>query len=332
MGLSICGKSQKTDSLFHINGNILLGEIKKMDFGRITFKMDGMGTILVDIEKINTIKSSKFFEIITSHGRRLYGNIDSCSTPGLITLNSGYDSNNFHLYQIVEIFPIKSTFFLRTSGGISLGFNYTKGSNIGRFNIDWNLKYRNKGTELSLTASNIQTFTPNDTINTSSKFDYNLNLQRKLPGIWSWTSTVGISQNTELGLDLRLKAVLGVLGDVLHTNNQRLYAVVGAAPNYEVASENTDNTTNIEALFSINYLIFNYGFPELKLTTKLDLSPSLTTKNRLRADYNLDAKIEILNNFYVGGTFYYSFDSKPASESASTEDFGFTTTVGYSFN
>lgn len=309
-----------------------MGEIKKLEYGRITFKMDGMGTILVDIDRVNTIKSPKFFEFTTSHGRTIFGYIDSTNIPGVITINSGYDSANYHLYQVVEIFPIKSTLFLRTSGKIGLGFNYTKGSNVGRFNVDWNLKYRNKGSELSLTASNIQTFTPNDTTPVSSKFDYNLNYLRQMPGIWSWTTTLGVSQNTELGLNARIKGVFGVLGDISHTNTQRFSGVVGLAPNYEVATENSNNTTNMEAIFSLSYKVFHYRHPELHLNTRVDLFPSLSNQGRYRVDYNLDVNVEIFHNFYIGGTFYYNFDSKPASESASTEDFGFTTTVGYSFN
>lgn len=331
-GTSIVGKSQKTDSLFHINGNILLGEIKKLDYGRITFKMEGMGTILVDVEKVATIKSTKFFQFTSAHGRSFYGNIDSTSSVGMIKVNSGYDSTDIHLFQIVEIYPIRSTFWLRTSGSIGLGFNYTKGSNVGRFNVDWNVKYRNKGTLLTLTASNIQTFTPNDSAETSSKYDFNLTLERKMKGKWSWTSNVGGSQNTELGLNLRLQGTIGFLGDVAHTNNQRFYAVAALAPNLEIAQETSQGSLNLEALVSLNYQVYNYTFPELYITTNLDLYPSLNIEGRYRVDYNLDAKVEVFHNFYVGGTFYYSFDSKPASESAANEDFGFTTTLGYSFN
>ncbi|MFT4754780.1 MAG: hypothetical protein ACI85Q_002342 [Salibacteraceae bacterium] len=332
IGIGLLGKAQKTDSLFHTNGNILLGEIKKMDYGRITFKMDGMGTIMVDVEKVATIKSDKFFQFTTIHGKTVYGVIDSTQIEGVININSGYDSSNIHLYQIVEIFPIKSTFWLRTSGKIALGFNYTKGSNIGRFNLDWSVSYRNKGSLLTLTGSNIQTFSPNDSINTSSKYDFDLELERKLTGIWSWTSNVSGSQNTELGLDLRLKGGVGILGDMIHTNNQRFYGVLGLAPNVEIATQTSNKTINLEGLISLSYQIYNYNFPELYITSKLDLYPSLNIIGRYRVDYTIDANVEVFHNFYIGGTFYYNFDNQPALESAANEDFGFTTTLGYSFN
>lgn len=325
-------QSQKTDSLFHVNGNILLGEIKKLDYGQLAFKMDGMGTVTVDVDKISSIKSDKFFEFTTSHGRTIYGFIDSTSIQGMININSGYDSSNFHLYQIVEIYPIKNTFFLRTSGKINMGFNYTKASDIGRFNVDWNLQYRNKGSLVSLTGSNVQTFSPNDTAATSSKYDLYLNFEKKISGVWSWSGNLGGSQNTELGLYLRLKGGLGILGDVYHTNSQRLYVLLGVAPNMEISEQQANRTSNFEGQASISYQIYRYTFPEISLNTKFDLYPSFNNSGRYRVDYNIDVNIEVFDNFYVGGKFYYNFDSKPPSDNASNNDYGFTTTLGYSFH
>ncbi len=329
---SILGKAQKNDSIFHVNGNILLGEIIKLEYGQITYKMDGMGTIMVNVDRVLTIKSPKFFEFTTIHGRTIYGSIDSTNLEGVININSGYDSNNIHLYQVIEIFPIKSTIFLRTSGKIGIGFNYTKGSDIGRFTVDWNVAYRNKGTSVTLSANNVQTFATNDTVATTSKYDVNLVLEKKMKGIWSWNTYLGGSQNTELGLDLRLKGGLGILGDVIHTNNQRLYGVVGIAPNLEQATVGSAQTYNMEGQLSISYQAFRYSFPNLTINSRLDLFPSLNNLGRYRVDYNLDANIEVFRKFYIGGTFYYSYDNKPASDGAANDDYGFSTTLGYSFH
>ena len=323
--------AQKTDSLYHVNGNILLGEIKKLEYGILDFKMDGMGTIKVEIEKIKTLKSSKLFELVTTHGRLVYGFIDSTGTTGAIEVNSGYDSSILHLYQIVEIFPIKKTFFLRLSGAISLGVNYTKASNVARFNLDWNLSYRNKKTNVYMLASNIETFNPGDTIPSSSKYDFSLNLERKMRGIWSSIVYISGSQNSELALDLRLKIAGGLMGDIVHNNWTRLYLIAAIAPNYEIADHNTSKTNNLEGQFSLSYEIFKRTLPKVKLNTQLDYFPSFTQK-RYRVDYNIDLSVEIILNLTIGAKLYYNFDSNPASSNAANDDFGFTTTVGYSFH
>jgi len=47
--------AQKTDTIIHINGDVLTGDLKKMAYGVVTWKMDGMGTISLEEVKINTI-------------------------------------------------------------------------------------------------------------------------------------------------------------------------------------------------------------------------------------------------------------------------------------
>ncbi len=56
-------EAQKTDSIYHINGDILTGDLKSMAYGVATYKMDGMGTISVEDVKIKSFKSKKLFEI-----------------------------------------------------------------------------------------------------------------------------------------------------------------------------------------------------------------------------------------------------------------------------
>jgi len=55
--------AQKTDTIYHINGNVLTGELKKLTYGVINWSMDGMGTIPLEEIKVNTIISTKMFQI-----------------------------------------------------------------------------------------------------------------------------------------------------------------------------------------------------------------------------------------------------------------------------
>ena len=64
---------QKTDTIIHINGNVLTGDLKKMNYGVVTWKMDGMGTISLEEPKIQSIISNKMFEIKMESGRIYFG-------------------------------------------------------------------------------------------------------------------------------------------------------------------------------------------------------------------------------------------------------------------
>ena len=69
--------AQKTDTIVHVNGDILTGDLKKMIYGVATWKMDGMGTISMEEVKINTIKSKKLFEIKMKSGLIYFGSFDT---------------------------------------------------------------------------------------------------------------------------------------------------------------------------------------------------------------------------------------------------------------
>jgi hypothetical protein len=56
------------------------------------------------------------------------------------------------------------------------------------------------------------------------------------------------------------------------------------------------------------------------------------TKGRYRLQVNGQARIEILNDLYWSLSVYESFDSEPPSETSRRNDFGITTSIGWSFN
>jgi hypothetical protein len=59
--------------------------------------------------------------------------------------------------------------------------------------------------------------------------------------------------------------------------------------------------------------------------------PNFTTKGRRRMEFNSKLRIEVLRDFFVTMTLYDSYDSKPPSETASKNDYGFTTGLSWSF-
>ena len=124
--------AQKTDTLVHINGNVMTGEIKKITDGILYFKMDGMGTIPVEAEKIRTYKSRKLLQIRTKQGKILLGNIDTAEAYGYVKVGYGVNKEYISVLDIIELFPIKSTFWQRISGDFDFGLDYSKSTNMAK--------------------------------------------------------------------------------------------------------------------------------------------------------------------------------------------------------
>lgn len=321
---------QKTDTIVHINGNIYTGEIKRINYGIVTFKIDGMGTVKYEMDKVQSIKSQKYFEIKLSNGLYYFGTFDTSNYRKKVKVILSERIELVDVKSLIEVYPIKKNFWLRVSGKFDLGIDFTKGSGIGNFNFNGDIEYRKRKSYYQFVWTN-NTTTQADSIN-SAKVDITLHYQRYIKNKWSAGLRTGINENTELGLDLRLFiSTTGIL-DIVHTNRNRLFVESGLSGNREWSNGDTVAINNLEMIFSTQYRLFKFTNPEIDITTDLTFFPNLTTRDRIRIEYNLKSKFEIFNDFYIGLNYYYSFDSKPTSVTAATEDWGITTTFGYSFH
>ncbi|MAZ93382.1 MAG: hypothetical protein CMF58_03110 [Lentimicrobiaceae bacterium] len=321
---------QKTDTIVHINGNILLGEIKKLNDGIITYKMDGMGTIKFQVDKINTFKSEKSFQVVLKDGKQYFGSFDTCGIDRYVNLILINGSERLFIEDIIELYPIKKNFWLRTSGSLGLGFNYSKGSDIATLTTSGSLYHRNRHTYAELSWSDNTTY-QSDSIN-SNKSDANLMMQRLIYHKWYLGGNLEGSSNSELGYKFRILGGVSIINYIVQNYHNRLYLSLGSNANREWSMDTDEVTNNLEGLFGINYHYYKYTDPEFNITTYLKTYPNFTTPGRYRVNYYLDAKIEVISDFNVGINFYYNFDSKPISEDASREDYGIATTISYTFH
>ncbi len=328
IGFSVNG--QKTDTIVHINGNILLGEIKKLDNGIISFKMDGMGTIKFQLDKVNTFSSDKHFQVVMRRGKQYYGSFDTSVIDRKVKINLLNGSDLVYVADIIEMYPIKRNFWLRTSGVFSLGFNFSKGSNIASLTSSGNLNYRNRRVYSEINW-NDNTTVQSDTI-TSNKTDLSINIQRLIVNRWYFGLNAEGSSNSELGYDLRILGGASIINYLIQSSHSRLYASLGFSGNREWSHGESSPSNNAEGLIGLNYSFFKYTDPEVNISSYINSYPNFTTSGRYRVNYYLDARVEIISDFQIGINFYYNYDSKPISEEASSRDYGISTTFSYSFH
>lgn len=322
--------AQKNDTIIHINGNVLLGEIKKLDNGIMTFKMDGMGTIKFELDKINTFSSKKNFQVVVKNGMQYYGTFDTSVFNRTVNLNIVNDKELISIENLVEMYPIRKNFWLRTSGVFSVGFNYSKGSGIANITTSGKLDYRNRKSYTVLSWDDNTTFQM-DTLS-SNKSDISLSFQRLIVKKWYFGLNGEGSSNSELGLDLRVLGGISINNYIIQNYHNRMFLSVGTNGNREWSEGDEIPTNNMEGLLAVNYHYFKYTNPEVNITTYFNSYPSFTVPGRWRVNYSLDAKVEVINDFDVGINFYYSFDNKPASAAAQKDDYGVTMTFSYSFH
>jgi hypothetical protein len=323
--------AQKTDTIIHINGNVLTGELKKMVYGVATWKMEGMGTISMEEPEINTLKSGKLFEIKMNDGVIHFGSFDTSNVSRQVNILETNERILVGLDDIVEIYPIRRGFWMRTTGNFSLGANYSKGSNVGTIAFSGNLDFRKKKSFFSLTWDDNNTF-QGDSLS-SNKSDIDLAWQRTLKNKWSAGISAGATQNTELGY--KLKFDLNVIGikDISYNDWNRFYAGAGFAVTRETPFDDSGITEDLTGIIQVVWKVFKYTRPKVWVDANVSFLPYITGGPRYRTVFNLNPKVSIFSDdFKVGFTFYYNQDSSPPSNAASKYDYGLNLQLTYTLH
>jgi Protein of unknown function, DUF481 len=140
----------------------------------------------------------------------------------------------------------------------------------------------------------------------------------------------GFDSNTELDLNLRTLAGAGYGRYFVQNNHAEWVAGLGMAYSHEnyTGGETFDS---LEGVLTTSFKIFRYDFPETDIGGSLALIPSLTKSGRYRAEGDLRAKYEFVDDLYFELKVYGSYDSKPPLADSEQSDYGLTTSIGYSF-
>ncbi|HSG67532.1 MAG TPA: DUF481 domain-containing protein [Bacteroidales bacterium] len=318
----------KTDTVYLFNGDRITGEVKRMEFGVLFFKADGMGTLQIEYDRIKTFYSSQEFTLQLVNGLRFFGSIDTSSLDGHINLVV----NNFRIPEpinaVVEVFPIKNAFWQRLDGAVDLGYSYTKASSLSQLNFSGHLDYRVQKSFSQAKASSI--YTDQQDRDRIRKQDYSLSHNRFFRKKWFAGALLGAQQNTELGNSQRFFGGLGIGNDIVHNNSHVLTAIGGALVSTETSSADS-LLKSVEGMVQISYKVFRFNNPEVELNSYYNVYPSFTTWGRVRMEFELKAQIELFSDFYFGVSFYDNFDNMPVDGGPAVNDWGFSTSIGYSW-
>jgi|WetSurSiteA1Bulk_404760.scaffolds.fasta_scaffold01056_7 hypothetical protein len=320
--------SQKTDTVYLKNGDRITGELKKFEDGLLFLKTDAMETVEIGYDRIFTVYSAKFFEFRTTSGYRYYGSVLNSADTGTINIVIISDTVPKPLWDIVQITSMKNRFFQKIDGSVDVGLNYTKASDVLQFSFISSVVYRTADYSTRLDLSSIVSDQGGDLTRNN---DGSIGLTRYLEGKWFANAQIKGQQNTELDLDYRLLIGLGGGYDIVRTNAQRLYVVTGVLANRERTIEEGLQSNNVELLAGVHYKWFKYRHPKIDITSGFDLYPSMTTLGRIRFEYDLAAKVEVVKDVFLGLTLYDNFDNNPSASSASKNDWGIITSLGYTF-
>jgi hypothetical protein len=321
----------KTDVVVLRNGDRITGEVKALEHNRLRFSTDSMGTIYIEWDKIDSLQSGQYLLLESTDGRRYYGQLEPGGGEAQLQIRRGPDSpeETVDMVFIVRAQPIVGGRVIdRLDGYVSAGLDVAKANDRRSIDFAGGLSSRTRVRSWAVDGS--MNLTDDSGGETSERYQLQGTYRQFRRGRDFYQGFGGFERNSELDLNLRTLAGAGLGRYFVQTNRAEWLGVLGLAVSRE-NSTGGGTLDSLEAVLSTNFSIFRYDFPETDIGGTLSVLPSLTESGRYRAEADLRAKYEFIDDLYFELKVYGSYDSQPPLADSEQSDYGLTTSLGYSF-
>lgn len=320
--------AQKTDTIHLFNGDKVVGEMKDLKLGLLRVSTDYMSTVYIEWDRIQTVRTNKRWYVRLNSGAYYDGFLAASSRLDHLYILTDADSIHVNLADITAMYRLNKGIWPRTDGGLSLGYSYRKSNGLSQLSLSGNATYRADHGAVNFAFNWITSTQPD--VADARKQDVSLGLEQNLWGRWTAGLTVGAESNTELDLDLRLRAN-AFLGNylVLATHASNLLGG-GVQGNIEKSGTGVDSR-NYELFLGNRLRIKTYSFPKLSVFLDLAGYYGLTIEDRYRVSGEVEFQYEVFKDFTVGFEFYEQYDSKPLDGGPALNDYRAAATIGYTF-
>jgi hypothetical protein len=319
----------KTDVVILKNGDHLTGEIKSLQRGILKLSTDSMGTVSIQWDDVASLQSDQNIQVETRDGVRFLGNLTGDSQADAIALKLPGERVELPILEVVLMSPIESKGLSRLNGNITAGFNFTQASNIRQGNFGLNLNFRTELRNLRFSANAANS--GSDSTVTSERADVTYQFNRLWADRWFTTGVGSLTQNDELGIDLRTSVGAGGGRYLIQSNQTMLSLEGGIMLSRENLAGEASAADTVEAYGALRWDWFRYDSPVLDLSSNLEVYPNLSDTGRVRGDFDIRLRWEVIEDLFWELKFYDSYDNRPGTVGASENDYGITTSLGYSF-
>ncbi len=318
----------KTDVVVLKNGDRFTGEVQQLERGRLQLDTDDVGTVEIEWDKVESVTAAAPFDVDDLQGNRYMGSLVPGPVAGRLLIAWGDRSETVELLQVIRMRRLNKSFWGRLDGSLDVGASYTSASSLFKLDLAGQIGVERPGYQVSVVASSTLSSQPG--IDDTRRSVLSLSYERRFQRRWVALVQAQLEQNRELGFDLRSSASAGGGRYLAQSTRDKLLTALGLSVNREKPIEG-ENTTNLEVVAVVAYDRFSYDFPKVDVSVTVAGFASLNNGGRYRLEVDAQLKREIVRDFHATLRGYESYDSRPATEGAPTNDYGVTFALGWSF-
>lgn len=305
------------------DGSILFGEVKKLEFAKLTLDTDDFGLIDIDWDPVIYVKAPGPFTITLTNGRSLTGGIEVDSVNVTII---GVTSVTLPREEIGSFKDFDTGFWNRASAGVDIGVNITRGNNrVTSINTRIYLGYASDVVEVDFKATML--INEQEDASDTRRYTAGLSVNREMVG----RLRLGVSSNYERDENQQLdyRIVNGIYGGYRAVSKQRtrLDLILGGGPTLEKFT-GEKGTSLGEGKLGFSFVGRPNGDTDIDFSSYL--YPELFDGDRIRIESDLIFRIEIVNDLTFNFSTYYRFNNQPPVN-VDKSDYGFTLGAGWSY-
>lgn len=318
-----------TDIVVIKNGDRLTGEVKGLSRGRLSFKTDATGTINIEWNDVARLITDHNIQVEMISGLRYFGHLVEADEDFYIVVDTETGPAALLNERVVKMDPIDMQGLRDIDIDVSIGYNFTKASDVTQFNVGANASYRTRQRIMSANFSSLISDSAGN--ETSQRQTLGFNYTRLRANRWLNDGTLSFERNDELGLNFRTTIGSGG-GRILKQSSHSLFIVkAGLQATRENLVAEPDDKDSLEAYATAQWDWYRYDSPELDLSTSFQIIPSITESGRVRSEFDTTFKWEIVGDLFWKLEVYSSHDNQPQSPEGASSDYGIITSVEYDF-
>ncbi len=305
------------------DGSILFGEVKRLEFAKLTLDTDDFGLIDIDWDPVRYVKAPGPFAVTLTNGQTLTGGIEVDSVNFTIT---GVTPMTVPRADVGSFEDFDSGFWNRASAGVDFGANISRGNNrVTTINMGANLGYASDVTEVALKGTALVNEQQDNS--DTRRYTAGLSVDREMVG----RLRLGLSSNYERDenqqLDYRIINGINVGYRAVSKQRSRLDLIAGGGPTLEKFT-GEEGTSLAEGKLGFAFIGRPNGDTDLDLSAYV--YPELYNADRIRIESDLVFRVKIINDLTFNFSTYYRFNSQPPVD-VDKSDYGSTLGVGWSY-
>ena len=321
---------QAQDSIKLSNGDQMVGKIKHLDKGVLEVSTDySESNFFIDWSSVADINTSGNYILSLVSGKRITGRITMENNKVVIHEEDG-QTKAIRQLDLVYLKSVDNGFWDRIGLSLDGGYTLSKANNNKQFTLRGRASYLSESVNPDLYFNFVNSKLDDGTTTISSQRN-NWGINMRVFIIHSWFGTGGVDYlvNDEQSLKLRSTYKLGLGNFLIRNHKMYLSTSIGSAWNNESFSvEDQQNDSSAEGYISMDYHAF--GLKGISISSGIQVFRRLTDSSRTRVNYNVDLKVDLPKDFYIGLGYTLNYDSHPVLEDITTTDYVVQTTVGWS--